>query len=69
MEKCPVKEILKNCCCDFMGVKPEEDAMQCPTEIYNRCQELAMCGKKQKFPQLTEEELCMVTRMAEDMRR
>lgn len=25
--------------CDFMGVKPIEGISQCPTDIFNRCQE------------------------------
>ncbi len=34
---CPFKECDK-ITCDYMGVKPEDGVMQCPTQIYNKCQ-------------------------------
>lgn len=34
---CPFKEC-GNITCDFMGVKPEDGIMQCPTQIFNKCQ-------------------------------
>lgn len=37
--KCPFKEYLgKNLICDYMGIKYQDKVLQCPTEIFNKCQ-------------------------------
>jgi hypothetical protein len=37
INKCPFKEC-NNITCDYMGVEPEDGIMQCPTQIFNKCQ-------------------------------
>lgn len=36
--ECPFGEC-SDIVCDFMGVKHEEPVVQCPTQIFNKCQE------------------------------
>lgn len=40
---CPNKEKLESgrMVCDFMGVKHPDSVIQCPTDIFNACQEEA----------------------------
>lgn len=46
--KCPFGDC-KNITCDYMGVKPEDGVIQCPTQIFNKCQSDVAFTKEDNF--------------------